>query len=213
MELPPPHVLLQLDAIIVAQRESEGNAPASPGRPPPASTPRALGPPPAPRGIVPREAPARSRTGRGTPVIYPCPASCGCGRAHRRCGECAPCRGSPTCSIARKAHTDAEGDRRPAGTNTNGINPEVEEGAEEGAGVAEGAYQKAACRGSLPERQWQVGQLPYVPRPRVRRPRRAPRGQEATRGAARRLRSRADQSSVPSQRGKRVRNLYTQLGR
>ena len=26
MELPPPHVLLQLDAIIVAQRESEGNA-------------------------------------------------------------------------------------------------------------------------------------------------------------------------------------------
>ena len=25
MELPPPHVLLQLDAIIVAQRESDGN--------------------------------------------------------------------------------------------------------------------------------------------------------------------------------------------
>ena len=57
MELPPPHVLLQLDAIIVAQRESEGNAPASPGRPPPASTPRALGPPPAPRAVVPRARP------------------------------------------------------------------------------------------------------------------------------------------------------------
>ena len=23
---------------------------------------------------------------------YPCPASCGCGLPHRRCGECAPCR-------------------------------------------------------------------------------------------------------------------------
>ena len=45
MELPPPHVLLQLDAIIVAQRESDGNSPPpvmAPPAPPPASTPRAL---------------------------------------------------------------------------------------------------------------------------------------------------------------------------
>ena len=44
MELPPPHVLLQLDAIIVAQRESDGNAP-SPVMPLPA-------PPPAPSGCA-----------------------------------------------------------------------------------------------------------------------------------------------------------------
>ena len=34
MELPPPHVLLQLDAIIVAQRESDGNRAATGDAPP-----------------------------------------------------------------------------------------------------------------------------------------------------------------------------------
>ena len=42
-------------------------------------------------------------------------------------------------------------------------------------------------RGSLPAYKWQVGQLQYVPRPRVRRPRRVPRSEEAARGAARRI--------------------------
>ena len=57
MELPPPHVLLQLDAIIVAQRESDGNAPSPvmpPPAPPPAPTPRVSGTPPAPRIILRR---------------------------------------------------------------------------------------------------------------------------------------------------------------
>ena len=94
MELPPPHVLLQLDAIIVAQRESEGKAPApviAPPAPPPASTLRVSGTPPVPRAVVPRDAPARPRA-VAPRLTYPCPASCGCGRAHSRCGECAPCR-------------------------------------------------------------------------------------------------------------------------
>ena len=69
---------------------------------PPPSTRRAgtrsSGPPPAPtpRAIVPREAPVRPRIvavrGAAVPLTYPCPASCGCGLPHRRCGGCAPCR-------------------------------------------------------------------------------------------------------------------------
>ena len=59
---------------------------------------RSSGPPPAPtpRAIVPREAPVRPRIvavrGAAVPLTYPCPASCGCGLPHRRCGGCAPCR-------------------------------------------------------------------------------------------------------------------------
>ena len=42
-------------------------------------------------------------------------------------------------------------------------------------------------RGGQAEIKRQVVRFPHVPRPRLRRPRRVPRGQEETRGAARRL--------------------------
>ena len=73
-----------------------GDLRAPPAAPPPSTRragTRSSGPPPAP---TPREAPVRLRTvavrGAAVPLTYPCPASCGCGLRHRRCGACAACR-------------------------------------------------------------------------------------------------------------------------
>ncbi|CAH0363786.1 unnamed protein product [Pelagomonas calceolata] len=109
----PRHVLLQncdedddaafgieSSAVSFSARGS-GDLRAPPAAPPPSTRragTRSSGPPPAPepRAIVPREAPLRLRTvavrGAAVPLTYPCPASCGCGLRHRRCGACAACR-------------------------------------------------------------------------------------------------------------------------